>query len=92
LYATDASFYQITPIAIVLPLDETDVKIALKWARERQMVLFPGVRAATQQTVVANGFSCRHQIHDFTGVKAKHWVETVRGLPAAQSHPLQQRQ
>jgi len=29
-------------------------------------------------TLVANGFSCRHQIEHFTGVKPKHWVEVVR--------------
>jgi len=42
-------------------------------------VLFPAVRAMKNDTViVANGFSCRHQIEHFTGVKAKHWVETIR--------------
>lgn len=29
--------------------------------------------------LVACGFSCRHQIADGTGVKALHWVETLRG-------------
>ena len=29
--------------------------------------------------VIACGFSCRHQIAHGTGVKAIHWVETVRG-------------
>jgi Fe-S oxidoreductase len=43
-------------------------------------VLFPAVRAVKEgTTVVANGFSCRHQIEHFTGVKPKHWVEVVRG-------------
>ncbi|MDA0321254.1 MAG: FAD-binding protein [Verrucomicrobia bacterium] len=41
--------------------------------------LFPAVRSAGSATVVACGFSCRHQIADATGVKAMHWVETVRG-------------
>ncbi|MEM1210151.1 MAG: FAD-linked oxidase C-terminal domain-containing protein [Planctomycetota bacterium] len=42
--------------------------------------LFPAVREATEQgkTVVACGISCRHQLHDFLGVEAKHWVQTVR--------------
>ena len=41
--------------------------------------LLPAVRAAgPDATVVACGFSCRHQIVDGTGVKAKHWVEVVR--------------
>ena len=45
--------------------------------------LFPGVKQARQRgdTVVAPGFSCRHQLADFCGVEAKHWVECVR--PAA---------
>jgi Fe-S oxidoreductase len=42
--------------------------------------LFPAVRQSVEQgaTVVACGISCRHQLRDFLGVKAKHWVETVR--------------
>jgi FAD/FMN-containing dehydrogenase/Fe-S oxidoreductase len=42
--------------------------------------LFPAVREATRQgkTVVACGISCRHQLHDFLGVKARHWVQAVR--------------
>ena len=43
-------------------------------------ILMPAVRARKEDTsVVANGFSCRHQIEHFTGVKARHWVEVVRG-------------
>ena len=42
--------------------------------------LFPAVRQAGPEAwVVASGFSCRHQIEHFTGVKARHWVETIRG-------------
>ena len=42
-------------------------------------VLFPTVRSMKENTiVVANGFSCRHQIEHFTGVKPKHWVEAIR--------------
>ncbi|MEM0914939.1 MAG: FAD-linked oxidase C-terminal domain-containing protein [Planctomycetota bacterium] len=48
--------------------------------------LFPAVRQATEQgrTVVACGVSCRHQLHDFLGVEARHWVQTVR---PATPHP-----
>ena len=49
-----------------------------------EAILFPAVksmRAGT--TLVANGFSCRHQIHHFTGVKPKHWVEVIRAKPSA---------
>jgi Fe-S oxidoreductase len=40
--------------------------------------LFPAVRGRTEGTeVVACGISCRHQLHDFLNVRAKHWVELV---------------
>ena len=42
--------------------------------------LFPAIRNREKgTTVVACGFSCRNQIADGTGVKALHWVETLRG-------------
>ena len=41
--------------------------------------LFPAIRNRPPgAAVVACGFSCRHQIADATGVKAHHWVETLR--------------
>lgn len=46
-----------------------------------ESILFPKVRAMKEgTTLVANGFSCRHQIEHFTGVKPKHWVEVVRPI------------
>jgi FAD/FMN-containing dehydrogenase/Fe-S oxidoreductase len=46
-----------------------------------ESVLIPAVKAMKPgTTLVANGFSCRHQIEHFTGVKPKHWVEVVRGV------------
>ncbi|MEM1027123.1 MAG: FAD-binding and (Fe-S)-binding domain-containing protein [Planctomycetota bacterium] len=49
--------------------------------------LFPAVRNAVKdgKTIVACGISCRHQLHDFLDVKAKHWVETVEAVPADES-------
>ena len=42
--------------------------------------LFPAIRSREQgAAVVACGFSCRRQIADGTGVKALHWVQTIRG-------------
>ncbi|HLG41361.1 MAG TPA: FAD-linked oxidase C-terminal domain-containing protein, partial [Chitinophagaceae bacterium] len=42
-------------------------------------ILFPAIRSMKENTiVVANGFSCRHQIEHFTGIKPKHWVEAIR--------------
>jgi FAD/FMN-containing dehydrogenase/Fe-S oxidoreductase len=41
-------------------------------------VLFPAIeKLKGSHLIVANGFSCRHQIQHFTGVRARHWVETV---------------
>ena len=39
--------------------------------------LLPALRKDTQSAVVACGFSCRHQISDLAGRKARHWVECV---------------
>ena len=40
-------------------------------------ILFPFIDEHIQNndTLVACGFSCRHQIEHFTGKKAVHWVE-----------------
>jgi FAD/FMN-containing dehydrogenase/Fe-S oxidoreductase len=44
-----------------------------------ELVLFPRVRGLGQgEKVAAAGTSCRHQIHDGTGVKAFHPVELLR--------------
>jgi FAD/FMN-containing dehydrogenase/Fe-S oxidoreductase len=43
-----------------------------------ELVLFPAVRSAVLETIIAApGTSCRHQIKDGTGVKAKHPVEIL---------------
>ena len=43
--------------------------------------LFPAVRVGGANTVVvAAGTSCRHQIHDFTGVEAVHPAVLLRSL------------
>ena len=41
LYATDASIYQMFPIAVFLPLDEEDVKAAVKTAFEHGIPILP---------------------------------------------------
>jgi FAD/FMN-containing dehydrogenase/Fe-S oxidoreductase len=47
-------------------------------------ILFPAVKSMKPgTTLVANGFSCRHQITHFTGVKPKHWVEVITAKPRA---------
>jgi Fe-S oxidoreductase len=48
--------------------------------------LFPAVRARGEDTIVtAAGTSCRHQIHDFTGVEAVHPAVLLRSLLPAGS-------
>jgi len=43
-----------------------------------ELVLFPAIRTAAPETIIAApGTSCRHQIKDGTGVKAKHPVEIL---------------
>lgn len=42
-----------------------------------ELVLFPAVRKAIDYEIAAPGTSCRHQIHDGTGRKAKHPVEIL---------------
>ena len=53
LYATDASIYQITPIAIVLPKDDADVRKAISWARKNKVSILPrgGGTSLAGQTV-----------------------------------------
>ncbi len=42
-----------------------------------ELVLFPAIRKASDYEIAAPGTSCRHQIHDGTGRKAKHPVEIL---------------
>ena len=53
MYATDASIYQIKPLAVVLPLDEADVKNAIEIARNHQIKILPrgGGTSLAGQTV-----------------------------------------
>ncbi|WFB36486.1 FAD-linked oxidase C-terminal domain-containing protein [Kiritimatiellota bacterium B12222] len=55
--------------------------LSLKIGEER---LFPAIRAREPGTeIVANGFSCRHQVHEACGIMPKHFVEVVEyGFPA----------
>jgi Fe-S oxidoreductase len=44
-----------------------------------ELSLLPAVRAAPVQTrIVADGFSCRHQIKDGTGRRPQHVVTLLR--------------
>jgi len=45
-----------------------------------ELKLFPEIRGAPNATVVANGVSCRHQIHDALNVRPLHVVELLDRL------------
>ena len=52
-----------------------------------ELSLLPAVRAADAETrVVADGFSCRHQIKDGTGRRAQHVAAVVRESLASAGH------
>jgi FAD/FMN-containing dehydrogenase/Fe-S oxidoreductase len=51
-----------------------------------ESILIPEIQKTSEDTmIVANGFSCRHQISDFSGRKAVHWVESIRFIPNNQN-------
>ncbi len=53
MYSTDASIYQIKPLAVVLPQDESDVKKAVAWANKNGITILPrgGGTSLAGQTV-----------------------------------------
>lgn len=53
LYATDASFYQITPVAVAVPVDRDDVRAAVRLAAEHGVAILPrgGGTSLAGQTV-----------------------------------------
>ncbi len=64
------------------------------------LVLFPAIRKAPGESLIAApGTSCRHQIHDGTGRKARHPAEILRAAindhcarrPASQPSPICER-
>jgi FAD/FMN-containing dehydrogenase/Fe-S oxidoreductase len=55
-------------------------EISMKIGEDR---LFPAIRDRQPgTTVVACGFSCRHQIAHGTGVEPVHWAQTLRARPS----------
>ena len=49
-----------------------DLSVALA-----ERVLLPAVRAAPEATIVADGFSCREQLRQLGGVRARHFAELL---------------
>ena len=91
LVAPAKSLLSKIPGASVIELDSGCCGMAGSWGYARdhfevsraigERVLFPAVRARTPGTVVAAaGTSCRHQIHDFTGVDAVHPAVLLQSL------------
>lgn len=56
-------------------LEKEHAAIAMQMAEES---LLPGIRAAGEATLLANGFSCREQIEAGTGRKAQHLALLLR--------------
>ena len=51
-------------------------ELSMKIGEDR---LFPALRKAPANArIVASGFSCRHQIFDGVGLRARHVIELVR--------------
>jgi len=62
--------------------DKYDLSVALA-----SRVLLPAIRAAPDALVVADGFSCREQLRQLTGVRPLHLAEIMRD-GAAPTRPL----
>lgn len=84
MYSTDASFYQIKPLVVVLPLDEADVKIAVEIARTRKLKILPrgaGTSLAGQtvgEAIVIDFSKYMNKILEFN--EKERWVRVQPGL------------
>ncbi|MBA4054904.1 MAG: FAD-binding oxidoreductase, partial [Marivirga sp.] len=84
MYSTDASFYQIKPLAVVLPLDESDVKKAVEIAHAYKLKILPrgGGTSLAGQTVgdglVIDFSKYMNRIIEFN--EKERWVRVQPGL------------
>ncbi|HEX6891414.1 MAG TPA: FAD-binding oxidoreductase, partial [Chryseolinea sp.] len=84
MYSTDASFYQIRPVAVVLPLDESDVKTAVKIANDYKLKILPrgGGTSLAGQTVgegiVIDFSKYMNKIIEFN--EKERWIRVQPGL------------
>src|ERR1044071_4383725 len=84
MYSTDASFYQIKPLVIVLPLNEADVKIAVQAARKYKLKILPrgaGTSLAGQtvgEAIVIDFSKYMNKILEFN--EQGRWVRVQPGL------------
>ena len=91
IYATDASAYQETPTAVVIPKSEQDLQLLVKFAREHAVGLIPrtaGTSLAGQ--VVGSGivvdvsrhFTSILEVHQYTDPQEGGWYESSPELSA----------
>ena len=84
MYSTDASFYQIMPLAVVLPKDEADVKKAIEIATAHQIKILPrgGGTSLAGQTVgealVLDFSKYMNKIIEFN--EKERWVRVQPGV------------
>src|SRR5688572_8335377 len=84
MYATDASFYQIKPLVVLLPKSDDDVKAATKIARENKVSILPrgGGTSLAGQTVakalVIDFSKYMNKILEFN--QEERWVRVQPGL------------
>src|SRR5688572_31382289 len=84
MYSTDASFYQIKPLAVVLPLHEADVKKTVEIARAHNLRLLPrgGGTSRAGQTVgdgiIIDFSKYMNKILEFN--EQERWVKVQPGL------------
>ena len=84
MYSTDASFYQIWPVAVVLPRDEEDVKKAVAFAGQHKLKILPrgGGTSLAGQTVgdaLVIDFS-KYMNHVLEFNEQEKWVRVQPGL------------
>ncbi len=84
MYATDASIYQIRPVAVVLPKDEADVKKAVEIAREHKIKILPrggGTSLAGQTVGDALVLDFSKYMNNILEINAaERWVRVQPGL------------
>ena len=84
MYSTDASFYQLMPLAIVLPMDEADVKAAVKFANDHHLKILPrgGGTSLAGQTVgealIIDFSKYMNKIIEFN--EQERWIKVQPGL------------
>jgi FAD/FMN-containing dehydrogenase len=84
MYATDASIYQIKPLAIVLPKDEADVKMSVEIARKHGVKILPrggGTSLAGQTVAEAMILDFSKYMNRILELNvAERWVRAQPGL------------